>query len=146
MNNICVLFGSETGNAQGLAEQAGDYLKNNSRYEVSVKDLGDVSVSDLKSLENILIVTSTWGDGEAPSNAGKILEDLQGTSEDLSSTSFAVFAIGSSSFPQFCQAGIDFDTLLEKAGSKRLVDIEMADDDYNEQFAKWLSNIQPKFI
>ena len=144
--NICVLYGSETGNAQGLAEQAGDYLKNNSRYEVSVKDLGDVSVSDLKSLDNILLITSTWGDGEAPSNAGKILEDLQSTSEDLSSTSFAVFAIGSTSFPQFCQAGIDFDALLEKAGSKRLVDLEMADDDYNEQFATWLSAIQPKFV
>ena len=146
MNNICVLFGSETGNAQGLAEQAGDYLKNNSRYEVSVKDLGDVSVSDLKSLDNILIVTSTWGDGEPPSNAGKILEDLQNTNEDLSSTSFAVFAIGSTSFPQFCQAGIDFDALLEKLGSKRLADLEMADDNYSEQFATWLSVIQAKFM
>jgi len=146
MNNICVLFGSETGNAQGLAGQAGDYLKNNSKYEVSVKDLGDVSISDLKSLDNILIVTSTWGDGEAPSNAGKILEDLQNTKENLSSTSFAVFAIGSASFPQFCQAGIDFDTLLEKAGSKRLADLEMADEDYNEKFATWLSTIQSNFI
>ena len=144
--NISILYGSETGNAQGLAEQAGDYLKSNSRYEVSVKDLGDVSVGDLKSLDNILLITSTWGDGEAPSNAGKILEDLQNSSEDLSSTSFAVFAIGSSSFPQFCQAGIDFDALLEKLGSKRLADLEMADDDYSEQFATWLSTIQPNFI
>ena len=144
--NISILYGSETGNAQGLAEQAGDYLKSNIRYEVSVKDLGDVSVGDLKSLENILLITSTWGDGEAPSNAGKILEDLQNSSEDLSSTSFAVFAIGSSSFPQFCQAGIDFDALLEKLGSKRLADLEMADDDYSEQFATWLSTIQSNFV
>ena len=144
--NISILYGSETGNAQGLAEQAGDYLKSNSRYEVSVKDLGDVSVGDLKSLENILLITSTWGDGEAPSNAGKILEDLQSSSEDLSSTSFAVFAIGSTSFPQFCQAGIDFDALLEKLGSKRLADLEMADDDYSEQFATWFSTIQSNFV
>ena len=146
MNNICVLYGSETGTAQGLAEQAGDYLKNNSRYEVSVKELDDVSVHDLKSLKNILIVTSTWGDGEAPSNAGKILEDLQNTSEDLSDISFAVFAIGSSSFPRFCQTGIDFDELLEKAGAKRLANLEMAEDNYNEQFAVWLSVIQPNFM
>ena len=144
--NISILYGSETGNAQGLAEQAGDYLKTHIRYEVSVKDLGDVSVGDLKSLDNILLITSTWGDGEAPSNAGKILEDLQNSSEDLSSTSFAVFAIGSSSFPQFCQAGIDFDALLEKLGSKRLADLEMADDDYSEQFATWLSTIQSNFV
>ena len=144
--NISILYGSETGNAQGLAEQAGDYLKTYIRYEVSVKDLGDVSVGDLKSLDNILLITSTWGDGEAPSNAGKILEDLQNSSEDLSSTSFAVFAIGSSSFPQFCQAGIDFDALLEKLGSKRLADLEMADDDYSEQFATWLSTIQSNFV
>mgnify|MGYP005802244965 CR=1 FL=1 len=141
--NISVLFGSETGNAQALASQASEFLNTNG-HSVSIKDLGDVSVNDLKKLENILIITSTWGDGEAPSNASNIHESLSNTQEDLSNTSFAVFAIGSTSFPQFCQAGIDFDTFLEKAGSKRLVDLEMADDDYSDSFPIWLAAIQSK--
>ena len=98
--NISVLFGSETGNAQALASQASEFLNTNG-HSVSIKDLGDVSVNDLKKLENILIITSTWGDGEAPSNASNIHESLSNTQEDLSNTSFAVFAIGSTSFPQF---------------------------------------------
>lgn len=137
--NIYVLYGSETGNAQGLAQDAEKFftLKGHS---VTLKELDAVSVSDLKSVEGVIIVTSTWGDGDAPSNASNFVKELKAYSGDLSDVSYAVFAIGSSSFPQFCQSGIDIDTKLTELGAKRMVEISMADDDYT-QFPSWLETV-----
>lgn len=141
--NIYILYGSETGNAEGLAKEAGTFFGGKG-HQATVKDLGDVSATDLKSFENILIVTSTWGDGEAPSNAEGIYNELQTSTEDLSGTSFGVFAIGSSDYSEFCRTGIEFDAYLSNLGSKRLLDITTADEndgDYSTPFGEWLEKV-----
>ena len=138
--NIYILYGSQSGNAEGLASQAEAFF-NQKEYNALVKDLAEVSVSELKSYDKILLITSTFGNGGAPTNAVTIHEALQTSTEDLSSTSFAVFALGSSKFPNFCQAGVDFDEYLSRLHSKKLMEIVKADGEFDVLFPQWLEDL-----
>lgn len=138
--NIYILFGSETGNAEGLAKKAHEQLSSKG-HTVEIKDLSEVSVNDLKSMENMFLITSTWGDGEAPSNATKFYEELQSSNEKLDALNYGVFGIGSSAFPQFCQAAMDFDQFLSEKGAKQIVELVKADDNYTDDFNVWIEKV-----
>lgn len=140
--NIDILFGSEKGQAKSLADQAAVSFTQNG-YTVHVRDMAEVSLSELKTFKNILIITSTFGKGGPPTNAIALYKALQTTQEDLSKSSYAVYAIGSSSFPTFCQAGKDFDEYLKKSGAKKLVDIVTAEKEYSS-LTVWMETIQQK--
>ena len=142
---IKILFGSETGNSEGLAEGAKKDLQNDG-HKVDVLDMTDVTVGDLEKFENILLITSTWGDGEPPTNAQNLYDELEkASSADLSKLNFAVFAIGQSFYGNFCKAGEDFDKFFAKYGGKRIMPIETSDDDFDEKFPTWLKEVKTKF-
>ncbi len=83
-------------------------------------------------------MTSTQGDGEPPEEAVAFYKYLHSSKRpDLSGTAYAVFSLGDSSYEKFCQAGIDFDTQLRKAGATELVPRADADVDYQPAAAAW---------
>ena len=65
---MTILYGSQTGNAQGLAEKAGKTLEGHG-FQVTVSSMSDFKPNNLKKLQNLLIVVSTHGEGEPPDNA-----------------------------------------------------------------------------
>ncbi|MFI3291648.1 MAG: flavodoxin domain-containing protein [Opitutales bacterium] len=138
--NIKVIYGSETGNAETLANNTNDALKS-AGFNAEVCDMDNTSVEALAASDVVVAITSTWGDGEAPSNAIELHSQLENTSADLSSVKFAVMGIGMSSFDQFCKAAIDFDAFLEKAKATRILDIELCDDDYDDKYPTWIENL-----
>ncbi len=97
----------------------------------------------LKSCGVLLVVTSTWGDGEPPSNAESLYLSLKDSSEDLSDIQYAVYALGDETFDRFCQAGKDFDQFLNRCGAKRLLPIRTCGDDYDSDFPEWLDELIP---
>ncbi len=131
--SVGVYFGSETGNAEAIANTAAAF------FGTTAKSLEGVTVADLKADSAILIVTSTWGDGEPPANAASFCENLKDSNESLAGTSFAVYGIGSQSFPQFCQTAIEIDEDLERLGSKRIVEVVKAEDDSDVD--SWLNSL-----
>lgn len=138
---IKILFGSETGNAEGLAVEA-DRKLTEEGFLAEVIDMKDVTPEKLAEYENVLIITSTWGDGEPPDNAQKLYNELNcTTSNQLSNVNYAVFAIGQSFYEHFCKTGKDFDAFLEKHGAKRLIPVELSDDDYDVLFSTWLEKV-----
>ena len=68
MTNIMIAFGSETGTAEGLAEQTATVLTAKG-YQCQVIDLEDFTLEDLSSAQVFLLITSTFGEGEPPTNA-----------------------------------------------------------------------------
>ena len=141
--NMTIYYGSETGTAQGLASTAGSFFEERG-HTVNIKDLEGLSASNFKATPIALVIKSTWGDGETPSNASVALEDLQNSSESLTDVSFAVFGVGSDSFPMFCQAAIDFDEALSKLGAKQLSEVVKAGDDSLSQLSAWLDTVHSK--
>lgn len=140
MKNINILFGSETGNSEDLANKTGTFLTEKG-HNIILQSADKINVETLSNMGILLLITSTWGDGEPPSNTTDLYNELQNSSIDLSNLSFAIFAIGSDAFPQFCQAGIDFNQYLLQLKAKSLIDLEINGDDYMNNFTPWLEKI-----
>ncbi len=138
---IKVLYGTETGNSEKLANDAKKYLDSNG-FSAQVVDMGNVKIGDLASYEAALLITSTWGDGEPPANAENLYNELQNSSADLSNLKYGVFAIGESFYEKFCQVGIDFDEYLAKNGAKRILPVEKSDNDFDDRFPTWIEQVK----
>ena len=137
---VDVLFGSQTGNSSELADQLAAGLRA-AGLGANVIELDAAGVGALTSgSSHVLIVTSTYGEGEMPDNAGMFWEELNAAEmprlEDLS---FAVLGLGDSGYDDFCQAGKDLDIRLEQLGAKRLTARVDCDVDFEDEAAEWIS-------
>jgi sulfite reductase (NADPH) flavoprotein alpha-component len=135
---VKIFFGSQTGNAQNLADVIGTSL-DSENIENEVLNFLEVAPEEIHSMDKILIVTSTYGDGEAPDNASEWLSYLK-FSEDLNLAhlKYAVIGLGDTYYPHFCQCGKDFDEYLSKSGAHAMLKRLDCDLYYEEQYAEWL--------
>jgi sulfite reductase (NADPH) flavoprotein alpha-component len=141
MKQINIFFGSQTGNAQNLANVIGEALKNEG-LDQQVIDMAEFNPEDIHQLQFALIVTSTYGDGEPPDNASEWMSYLKFNEQlDLSHLSYAVLGLGDSYYPHFCQSGKDFDHYLSKHGGNILVSRLDCDRYYEEQYGPWLEEL-----
>jgi sulfite reductase (NADPH) flavoprotein alpha-component len=143
MSKIAILWGSETGTAQGLAETS-ELQLTAAGLPAQAIDMSDIKLDALSAYDTILVITSTWGDGDPPSNAFDLLGELQAKKADLSNVRFTVCALGDTAYAAFCQCGKDFDEALEKQGAKRIAPVKECDIDYEEPFRQWLDDVKSK--
>ena len=138
---VTILYGSQTGNAQGVAVKAGKTLEGHG-FQVVLSSMSDFKPNNLKKIQNLLIVASTHGEGEPPDNAIGFHEFLHGKrAPKLDDLSFSVLSLGDSSYEFFCQTGKDFDKRLEELGGKRIYSRVDCDLDYDEQVAEWIEGV-----
>ncbi|MGG4491148.1 assimilatory sulfite reductase (NADPH) flavoprotein subunit [Metabacillus idriensis] len=138
---VTILYGSQTGNAQALAENAGKTLSEHG-LQVTISSMNDFKPNQLKKVKNLLIVVSTHGEGTPPDNALSFHEFLHGRrAPKLDDLSFSVLALGDSSYEFFCQTGKDFDQKLEELGGTRIHPRSDCDLDYDDQAAEWLQGV-----
>lgn len=139
--SVTVLSGSQTGNATSVADKVAEQLKN-AGVQVKRVALGDYKVKTIADERYLLLVTSTQGDGEPPEEAVVLHKLLNGKkAPKLDRLQFAVLGLGDSSYPNFCQAGKDFDKRLAELGASRLFDRVDADLDFTATAEKWVSDI-----
>ncbi|SUM81306.1 sulfite reductase flavoprotein subunit [Staphylococcus cohnii] len=139
--HITVLYGSETGNAQGLAEKLADRLVE-LNFNVKLSAMGDYKTKDLKKVEDLFIISSTHGEGNPPDNAISFHEFLHGRkAPKLEGVRFSVLSLGDASYEFFCQTGKDFDARLEDLGASRLVDRRDCDLDFDDMAESWMDQI-----
>ena len=115
---LTILYGTESGNAELVAEEIGTFLGN--RDDMEIADLSSVRPADLDPERFLLLVCSTYGDGEVPSSAADFYASLQERSTDLSGVRFAVFGMGDASYTKTYSRGSELITeALEACGAKR---------------------------
>ena len=145
MKKILITYGTETGNSELLSLDTSNIAKN-SGFDTTVMGMDEIELEDLKSCENLIIVCSTWGDGEQPDNAIELYEAVESSNdEELKHVNFAVLAIGDTAFDLFCEAGIQWDEILEKKGAKRINDRIDCDVDYDDDAEEWIEQTIAKF-
>lgn len=101
--SVSILFGTESGNAELVAEELEQAL--NGRCAVEVADLGDVDPESLDPNRLHLIVCSTYGDGEVPGGANEFYQALRDDAPDLSNIRFASLGLGDSSYARTYSRG-----------------------------------------
>ncbi len=138
---VTILYGSQTGNAKGLAKKSAQTLEANG-YQVTVTAMSDFKPNNLKKLQNLLIIASTHGEGEPPDNAISFHDFINSKrAPKLENLHFSVLALGDSSYEFFCQTGKDFDARLEELGGTRLYPRFDCDVDFDEPAAEWLVGV-----
>ncbi len=138
-----ILYGTQTGTSESVAEDAAAIAKTKGLKPI-VQSMDELDVAELVTMEYLLIITSTYGEGEMPDNA-QILWDAIHTADAprFENTQYSVLALGDTSYDLFCQAGLDWDNRLKVLGAKRLYDRVDCDVDYEEPAENWINAVIP---
>ena len=138
---LTILFGSQTGNAETLARQTSRAAAGKG-FEPRIFDMQDFDLAELPKQGNLLIITSTYGDGDPPDNAVDFWEALSGDDAPAAlQIRYSVLALGDSNYIDFCQCGRDIDVRLEQLGAQRIYPRVDCDVDFDESFEGWLDGV-----
>lgn len=139
--HITILYGSESGNAMGLAEIFADRLTTIG-HQVTLQEMDDFDTNTVNQLEDLFIITSTYGEGDPPDNAWDFYDYiLSPEAAPLDGVRYSVLALGDQTYEYFCQAGKDFDARLEQLGAERIYSRIDCDIDYEESAEKWMAGV-----
>jgi sulfite reductase (NADPH) flavoprotein alpha-component len=134
---LLVLYGTESGNSEALADRAVKDAKKRG-FQASMRNMSELPPADLAKHPNLLVIVSTWGDGDPPETATAFYKDFMSTEMKFPSTRFSVCALGDTSYEKFCQTGKDIDARLAALGASRVVERQDCDVDYEDAFTGWL--------
>lgn len=140
---LLIIYGTQTGNSESVAEDTAALAKLHGLTPV-VMDMDDVDVALLANTERLLIVTSTYGEGEMPDNAHLLWEAIcEDTAPTLDKTFYSVLALGDSSYDDFCLAGKEWDERLSALGATRIVERVDCDVDFEDPAQAWMETVLP---
>lgn len=154
MTEILAIVGTMSGNAEIVAEEAGEAVEDMAQIDVQL--MNETTADEVKDAKLLLVVCSTYGTGDIPDNATDLFESLEKDTPDLSNLRYGVIAMGDSSFGEtFCNGGKQWDGLLSKLGAVRIGDVLKLDasdslqDPEEEAIAwtkAWLEKLQLKAV
>ncbi|XP_071050182.1 nitric oxide synthase, salivary gland isoform X2 [Onthophagus taurus] len=193
-----VLYATETGKSEGYAKKLGEIFGH--AFNAQVYCMSDYDISSIEHEALLLVVTSTFGNGDPPENGEEFAKNLytlklnenglnngdtklsmtmqtsksfikansqsdinavkkldrwdslrgsasepllEDTFGPLSNVRFAVFALGSSAYPNFCAFGQYVDNLLLELGGERLLKMACGDEMCGQEqaFRKWAPDV-----
>lgn len=141
---VLVLWASQTGNAEEFTFGCVEQLR---AAGIVVKEhvMEDFSPSDLTQYSDVLMISSTTGDGEAPDNGTSFLDGLSGEdAPDLTGIRYSVLAFGDSSYDDFCGNGRRIDSRFTDLGATRLTGRVDCEPDHDEASSTWLERVLAK--
>ena len=136
-----ILYASQTGNAQEIAESLQQSLESKG-YKTNLESTLDIKLARLKDYALIVVIASTHGEGEPPDDAIDFYEAvLSKKAPSLNGVKHAVLGLGDSSYEFFCQTAKDFDSALLKLGSVPLIERLDCDVDYQQEALNWTTQL-----
>lgn len=142
--SLPILYGSQTGTAEQLAKRmAAEAGKR--EFEPCVLEMNAFAKLDLKKEKRLLLVTSTWGDGDPPDNATAFWNFLNSSDAPrLEHLEYSVLALGDRNYANFCAAGKKMDARLEQLGARRIHECAECDTDYEAPAKSWMEAVWGK--
>lgn len=138
---LTILYGSESGNAEALADQTAKTAEQ-AGFKTRVLNMGDIKPAKLKGVQNLLVLVSTWGEGDPPENAVDFTAAFMGDAAPrFEGTRFSVLGLGDTSYEHFCKMGKDFDARIEALGGRRIFPRKDCDVDFDDDFATWQKGV-----
>ena len=140
--SLNILFGSQTGNAAGLAEKTAK-LAVDYGLQPNIVDMDGFDPARLATMKRVMIITSTWGEGEMPDNADGMWNAINANGPALGSVHFSVCAIGDTSYDEYCKAGHDWNNKLAALGGTEAYPIQECDVDFEPPWKLWVEQALP---
>ena len=141
---LTILFGTESGNAEAVAAQA---RKAAARLGFAAKtvDMADFTPAQAADTANLLVIASTWGEGDPPQRAVDFYEALLADDAPrFDRTRFAVLALGDRAYAQFCEIGRRIDDRIAALGGVRVAERIDCDLDFEAPATAWLNTALDK--
>jgi sulfite reductase (NADPH) flavoprotein alpha-component len=143
---LTILYGTETGNSKGLARMLADAARQKG-LSTSIADMAEYKTRALKDEQDLLVITSTHGEGDPPQSAVAFFEFLEGRkAPKLPNVRFAVLALGDSTYEKYCEAGKRIDRRLEELGATRIEPRVDCDVDFDEAAPGWIAAVVEKLV
>uniref|UniRef100_A0A8C3VF72 Nitric oxide synthase n=1 Tax=Catharus ustulatus TaxID=91951 RepID=A0A8C3VF72_CATUS len=160
-----ILYATETGKSQVYAKTLCEIFKH--AFDAKVMSMDEYDIVHLEHETMVLVVTSTFGNGDPPENGevtcvtlGAVTvrrsykvrfnsvssySDARKSSSDAepSPPRFSVFGLGSRAYPHFCAFARAVDTLLEELGGERILRMGEGDElcGQEESFRTWAKKV-----
>lgn len=137
---LLILFATESGNAETLAAQTRKAAQKLG-FAAKVSDVADITLADAAKAENLLIIVSTWGEGDPPQRATDFYKGLLAADAPrFEKTRFSVLALGDRAYVNFCQTGHEIDNRLAALGATRFAPLVECDVDFAAPASAWIKS------
>ncbi|WP_319381835.1 flavodoxin domain-containing protein [Thiomicrorhabdus sp.] len=114
-----IVYATQNGHAERLAWLSAQMLHSSGRT-ISVCNLQDLRGMQLNGKSLVLLIASTFGEGEAPDSTRRFAKAMKQTAEFDCAPDYAVLALGDRHYESFCAFGLQLDEWMRQSGAQAL--------------------------
>ncbi len=134
---LTILYATESGNAEALAASARKAAQRQG-FAARLLDMADATPALVAKAERLLVIASTWGEGDPPQRAEAFYAALLAADAPrLAGVAFSVLALGDRAYANFCETGRRIDARLAELGAERAAPLVECDLDYAAPARAW---------
>tara|TARA_B100000963_G_scaffold212348_1_gene185037 strand:+ start:236 stop:676 length:441 start_codon:yes stop_codon:yes gene_type:complete len=123
-----IIYATQTGNAEEVAQNLSS-IAITKGFKVSINEMNYYTMDQFRKLENVAIVTSTYGEGEVPEMGIEFWNDLKASKIKTSKLKYGLIALGDRSHEIFCGAGRAISKKLDELNCKKIIENLECDGD-----------------
>src|SRR5204863_9610754 len=135
---LTILYATESGNAEKLAGDLAKTARKNG-LKPTLVDMADLDLATLASSQRLVVIASTWGEGDPPARAARGYAELvNDPTLRVEGVEYAVLALGDTAYAEFCAIGKAIDERLAALGGRRVIDRVDCDLDFADAAKRWI--------